>query len=100
MLIVTGHIHVEPSDRDEFAADIQALARSSGQRDGNLFYAVAVDDRGAGRLLVVERWRDQASLTAHLHEPDTREFVMRWQGRMRADIRKYDASNERPLMEG
>ena len=86
MLIVTGHVYVEPSDRDEFTTDIQALAHSSRQRDGNLLYAVAVDDDGAGRLLVVERWRDQASLTCHLHASDTREFVTRWQGRMRADI--------------
>ena len=99
MLIVTGHVHVEPSGMDAFTTDIQALARSSRQRDGNLLYVVAVDDEGAGRLLVVERWRDQASLTAHLHAPDTLEFVERWQGRMRAEIFKYDAVNERTLMD-
>lgn len=99
MLIVTGHVHVEPSDMDEFVTDIQALAQSSRRRDGSLLYAVAVDDRSAGRLLVVERWRDQASLTAHLHAPDTLAFVERWQGRMRGDILKYDAANERTLMD-
>ena len=72
MLIVTGYVHVEPSDVDAFIADIRALAWSSRQRDGNLSYAVAVDDQKLGRLLVVERWRDQQSLTAHLEAPDTR----------------------------
>ncbi len=62
MLIVTGYVHVEPSDVDAFAADIQALARITRQRNGSLSYGVAVDDPLAGRLLVVERWRDQAAL--------------------------------------
>ncbi|SHG93981.1 Quinol monooxygenase YgiN [Kaistia soli DSM 19436] len=99
MLIATGHVHVEPSDLDEFATDLQALAEASRRRDGNLLYAVAVDDRAAGRLIVVERWRDQASLAAHLQASDTGRFVKRWQGRMRADIRKYDAVNERAVAE-
>ncbi len=99
MLIVTGYVHVEPSDVDAFTVDIQMLAQTSRQRDGNLSYAVAVDDRSAGRLLVVERWRDQQSLTAHLRAPDTLAFVRRWQSRMHGDILKYDAANERKLMD-
>ena len=77
MLIVTGYVHVEPPDVAEFATDIQVLAHSAKQRDGGTFYAVAVDDRAAGRLLVVERWR----------------------GRMRGDLPKYDAANERTLFD-
>ncbi|MEA1651148.1 putative quinol monooxygenase [Nitrospirillum sp. BR 11164] len=100
MLIVMGHVQVAPSAMEEFATDIQALARSVRRREGNLSYAVAVEDPSAGRLLVAERWRDQASLSAHLDAPDTRAFVDKWQGRMAGDIRKYDAANERPLMDG
>jgi len=99
MLIVTGYVYVEPPDVAEFAADIQVLAHSAKQRGGGTFYAVAVDDRAAGRLLVVERWRDQASLTAHLDAPETLTFVERWRGRMRGDLRKYDAANERTLFD-
>ncbi|TWB21836.1 quinol monooxygenase YgiN [Nitrospirillum amazonense] len=100
MLIVMGHVQVAPSATEEFAADIQALAQSVRRREGNLSYAVAVEDPSAGRLLVAERWRDQASLSAHLDAPDTRAFVGKWQGRMAGDIRKYDAANERSLMDG
>lgn len=99
MLIVAGHVQVDPSDLDAFTADIEALARRSRRRGGNQFYAVAVDDRDAARLLVVERWRDQPSLAAHLRASDTCEFVARWQDRMSADILKYDATNGRPVME-
>ena len=44
-----------------------------------------------------DRWRDQPALTAHLEARDTLAFLNRWQGRMRGDIRKYDAMNERAL---
>ena len=44
----------------------------------------------------MERWKDQLSLTAH---PDTLAFVERWQDRMSGDILKYDAANERTLMD-
>lgn len=99
MLILTGYVHVAPVDIDDFLADIQALTRSGRRREGNLLYAVAMDDRDIGRLLVVERWRDQASLSTHLNASETVEFVARWQGRMTAEILKYDATNERPLMD-
>jgi quinol monooxygenase YgiN len=99
MIIVTGTVGVDPPDLDTFAADLKVLAEVSRQRTGNLAYAVSRDSADPGRLLVVERWQDQPSLTAHLDAPDTRAFVTRWQGRMRGNIRKYDAANERGVME-
>lgn len=98
MIIVTGTIGVDPPDLETFAADLQALAEVSRQRSGNLADAVGRDSADPGRLLVVERWRDRPSLTAHLDAPDTRAFVARWQRRMRGDIRKYDADNERGVL--
>lgn len=98
MLIVTGYMHVEPMEVPRFHAELQDVAAVVRRRAGNLSYDAAVDDAGAGRLLIVERWRDQVSLTARLGASETRAFVQRWQGRMRGEIRKYDASNERDLM--
>ncbi len=99
MIIVTGTVEVDLPDLELFAADLTALAEVSRQRAGNLAYAVGRDTTEPSRLLVVERWQDQPSLTAHLEAPDTRAFVTRWQGRMRGDVRKYDAGNERGVME-
>ena len=49
--------------------------------------------------LVVERWKDQPSLSGHLLAVDTVALIGRWHGRMRGDIRKYDATNERDIEE-
>ncbi|MCM2292541.1 antibiotic biosynthesis monooxygenase [Allorhizobium sp. BGMRC 0089] len=99
MIIVTGYMHVDPADLAAFRADLKTLALATRQREGNISYDAALDDRENGRLLIVERWADQAALTAHLEAEDTLAFVNRWRGRMRGDIRKYDASNERELGE-
>ena len=98
MLIVTGYVQLAPADVGQFAADIKALIDITRARDGCLSYAIALDDPRVGRMLVVERWRDQAALTAHLAALETIAFVERWQGRMSGDVLKYDAANERALV--
>ena len=97
MLIITGTLSVLPDDLSCFIADISGLAAATRKRDGNLSYDIAVIDAAAGRLLVAERWRDEASLAAHLRAEDTTAFVSRWAGRLRGGVRVYDAANERPL---
>jgi quinol monooxygenase YgiN len=98
MLIVTGHVHVDPKDVIDFSSDLKILAARSRRREGNLSYEVATDDPKNGRLLVVERWKDQAALTAHLCAPDTVEFAARWGARITGNVLKYDATRERSLM--
>ena len=98
MLILIGYIHVSPSDADEFLADLRALSLMVRAREGCLFYTAALEDARAGRLLVVERWQDQAALSAHLEAPQTSGFVEKWLRRMKGDVQRYNASNGRPLM--
>ncbi|UPA26815.1 putative quinol monooxygenase [Shinella oryzae] len=97
MLIVMGYMHVGPADLAEFYADLKQLAITARQRQGNISYDAALDDTESGRVLIAERWADQVALTSHLLAEDTLAFIERWQSRMRGDIRKYDASNEREL---
>ena len=97
MLIIIGYVHIEPTNAAKLLADLKELAIASRKRPGNIAYDAAMDDQHAGRLLISERWTDQAALSAHLCAADTRAFVGRWQGRMKGDVRKFDASNERGL---
>ncbi|WP_244476217.1 antibiotic biosynthesis monooxygenase [Rhizobium sp. Leaf306] len=99
MLIVTGHMYVDHLELAQFLRDLDVLASATRQRAGNISYDVAVADPQVGRLLISERWSDQSALSAHLDAAETLAFVSRWQFRMRGDIRKYDASNERDVTE-
>ena len=97
MLIVTGYIRLAPSDVAAFTNDMAAFARAAQARDGCLFFAVAPEAGEPGRILVTERWHDQAALTAHLTAKDTMAFVSRWRHRMTGEVAKYDAFNQRAL---
>ncbi|ORM61950.1 antibiotic biosynthesis monooxygenase [Pantoea rodasii] len=99
MIIVTGHLFVPPTELQAFMADFSSLACCTRQREGNLFYEAAIADPLSGKLLISERWADEESLSSHLKASDTRTFVSRWQARIKGDIRKYDAFNERGVSE-
>jgi quinol monooxygenase YgiN len=99
MIILMGYVHLNPSDVDEFTADVQAVASSTRAEKGCLFYAFTLEDARAGRMLTVQRWQDQESLTAHVERHETAPFLKKWGNRMRMDILKYDALNERSFME-
>lgn len=99
MLIITGYLYLTPVDLPQFLADFRVLSVATRQRDGNISYDAGIDDQRAGRLILSERWADERALSAHLDSIDTAQFIHKWQGRMHGDIRKYDVSNERDLMD-
>ena len=100
MIVVIGYMHVEPNEFEQFFDDLEVLATAARKRMGNISFDAAASDAKIGRLLIAERWSNQAALTAHLDATDTVDFVRRWQHRMWGDIRKYDASNERGVVSG
>ncbi|CAN7734349.1 putative quinol monooxygenase [Neorhizobium sp. LjRoot104] len=99
MLIIKGYLDVDPADLAQFMRELNALASTTRKRCGNIAYEAAVDDPRSGRLLISERWVDQAALSAHLQAGDTIAFVSRWNRTMRGELRKYDASTERDIMD-
>lgn len=96
MIIVMGYVHVDPSHVKEFRADIEVIGPGTRAESGCLFYAVTLDDASTGRLVVTERWQDQASLTAHLEGPQTAAF-QKWMKRIKIDVLRYDVSDGRQL---
>jgi hypothetical protein len=48
--------------------------------------------RGAGRMLLVQRWQDQESLKAHLETPATVKFLTKWADRFESEFLQYDVS--------
>lgn len=97
MLILMGYIHIDPSDVDAFATDVQAVSLGTRTEEGCLFYGITLDDRPAGRFLVAERWQDQEALTAHLEKAETLAFLKTWKERMKSDLQAYEVLKERPL---
>jgi len=99
MLIIAGHVHVESSEIEEFVADARATMPVARAQDGCLFFSFTLDDPAVGTMLVLERWRDQAAVDAYLARPEVAALFRKWSDRMRSEVRKFDASNERSPIE-
>jgi quinol monooxygenase YgiN len=66
MLIVAGHFEVDPADQAAFVASkVDAMKRTRAEA-GCLEYAMTADPLDPTRVLLFERWADQASFDAHM----------------------------------
>ena len=66
MILVVGSFEVDPMDRDAFIATRLEQMRISRDEPGCLEYTFAADPLDPRRVVLVERWDDQASIDAHL----------------------------------
>jgi quinol monooxygenase YgiN len=101
MIIVGGSFEIDPDDRDAFVAGRLESVRRSRAENGCLDYVVAPDPAEPGRVVLFERWEDQAALDAHLaasrsaapESPPSNAVAPK-----SVSIRVYDVSGERSLM--
>lgn len=76
MIIVTGHLVVDPDSRARVVEDSAAAVRQARATDGCLDFAVSADSVDPARVNVAERWADRASLdTFRGSGPDGDEFA-------------------------
>ena len=66
MLIVSGHFIVDPSERDEFITQRRDSMRATREEPGCLEYDMAADPVDETRVMLYERWADQASFDGHM----------------------------------
>jgi quinol monooxygenase YgiN len=66
VLIVAGTFTVEPAERQAFIASRHDGMLRSRAESGCLEYTFSADPIDPTRVLLYERWEDQASLDAHL----------------------------------
>ena len=66
MLIVAGHFVVDPADQAAFVAGRVAAMEATRTEAGCLEYVMAADPVDATRVILFERWADQAAFDAHM----------------------------------
>jgi quinol monooxygenase YgiN len=98
MVIVGGTFELEPSQRDAFLASRHNMMTTSRGEAGCLEYTFAADPIDPSRVILFERWENQAALDAHLTavranaQPSDTEVVP-----ITSSITFYDVSGERKL---
>lgn len=66
MLIVAGQFDVDPTERDAFLVGREDAMRATRTEGGCLEYVMSADPVDPARVVLYERWADQAAFDAHM----------------------------------
>lgn len=94
-LIIAGRVYVDPTEVEELVAEARQTIPLALANPGCLLFSFTLDDRAAGSMLVLEHWHSQQALDAHLAQPAVIALFTKWGSRMKNEVRKFDAHNER-----
>ena len=64
MVIVAGHVIVDPYERDAYLAGCVDVVRAARQAHGCVDFAISPDLLVPGRINILERWESQADVDA------------------------------------
>lgn len=62
MVIVAGHIIVDPAERETYLDGCVRVVQAARQADGCLDFAISADLVESGRINIFERWVSQAAV--------------------------------------
>ena len=97
MILVAGTFEVEPARRDEFLASREEAMRRSRNEPGCVDYVFSADPLEPGRVVLFERWEDQASLDAHIASMRARDEPPSPVPVLSREVLHYQVSSYGPL---
>jgi quinol monooxygenase YgiN len=94
VVIVAGHIVVDPSRRDDYLSGCVDVVRQARRTPGCLDFAISADVDDPGRVNIFERWESQATVEAFRGDGTSDE-----QGAaiVSAEVAEYDVGGRRSL---
>lgn len=72
MYVSLSRLRVEPGRADELVTAFRGRLHAVDHHDGFVDLQVWRNDRDAGELVMVSRWRDRAAFTAYMRSADHR----------------------------
>jgi quinol monooxygenase YgiN len=104
MVIVAGHLVVDPEQRDAYLSGCAEVVRQARRAAGCLDFALSADVIEPGRVNVFERWESTAAVEAfrgrgHLPPEGQGDGPSDGQGAaiVAASVAEYDVADERNL---
>jgi quinol monooxygenase YgiN len=92
VLIIAGHVDVQPDQRDDYLAAFADLVRRARRAPGCLDVAVTADVLDPGRVYVYERWESWPHLSAWREVASAPDVDIEVTD---ADIAMWDAKGQR-----
>lgn len=94
MVIVAGHLVVDPSQRNDYLSGAVEAVREGRAADGCLDFAISPDPIDPARINIFERWSSQAAVDAFRGQgPDAEQAAAIVSG----VVAEYDVGAERAL---
>ena len=94
MVIIAGHITVDPEQRESYLAGSVSVVEKARRADGCLDFAITADLLDPGRVNLFERWESQAAVeTFRRSAPRNKHGT----GMLSVSIAEYDIADVRPL---
>jgi quinol monooxygenase YgiN len=94
MVIVAGHITVEPQQRESYLAGCVRIVEQARRAVGCLDVAICADLVDPGRVNIFERWESQAALeTFRSSGPDTEQRP----AMLTVSVQEYDIADVRDV---
>ncbi len=91
MVIVAGHIAVEPQQRESYLADCVIIVEQARKVAGCLDCAITGDLIDPSRVNIFERWESQEALeTARSNSPSNEQFV---EAMLSVSVEEYDIAD-------
>ena len=96
MVIVAGHIVVDPQHRDDYLTGCVEVVRQARAAEGCLDFAISADLLEPGRINIFERWQSHAAVDAFRGSGPSDEQGAAIRA---ASVSEYEVSDERSLFE-
>jgi quinol monooxygenase YgiN len=94
MLIVAGHLTVDPEERESYLAGCMSVVEQARRADGCLDFAITADLLDPGRVNVFERWETRAAVETFRRSGPSDEQLT---AMLSVSVDEYDIADERPL---
>ena len=94
MVIVAGHLVVEPAQRESYLADCVGVIEQARRAPGCLDFSLAADLVDPGRVNIFERWESQAHVETFRGSGPSEE---QGAATLSASVAEYDVTDVRQL---
>ena len=94
MVIVAGHITVEPQQRESYLAGCVSVVERARRAAGCLDFTITADLVDPGRIDVFERWESREAVQAFRGAGPSEEQSA---AMLSASVAEYDVADVRPL---
>jgi quinol monooxygenase YgiN len=100
MILVSGFLVIDPANLDRATELVTKLTEATRAEPGNIDYSFSSVLGDPGRLIITEKWEDQAAIDAHMASPHFLEFMGATGelGVSAVEITKYEVASESKLI--